>query len=922
MRIVEAGSVFKISFDYDPRIIAEVKRIPGRWYDGGSKAWIVPATSSSEVEMLRGKYCIDEKYLAPEEVGEIPPMPELTIPLVLRRTPRHYQGQGIAAGMQFKRFINGDEPGLGKTLQAIATLVATKATPALVICPATLMINWRNEFAATCDLRVQILTPKLQKTWPLFLDTGLCDVLIINYESLPKYFTTEIKKEEGKKLTLRDIKFRPEIKQFKTVILDESHKCFPYETKVLTNQGPMAIGDIVEKNLTNLLVCSFDITTNSLTYKSIKNVWRNELSGRHLYKLTHSKGELYATENHEIYTSAGRKKALSEIQSGESLLALPANIFSGKIRENNSQILQQSMLEQVCGMQRENESSGKRKMRKKLYPKSNRNLRMVQRCLRNDAHRVLDGQEVLRAKLLSKMENDTARGISGASNRRINSKAKEISSKSKTQQRPFGIQKQQNEGRKEPNEQSSIACKNDCIEQRQNVSFKGWEWSADSPTIKTMGGAEYFQANFGVSYPYSASKRPIQKSAKQLQSRYRNRINKVGNRSGRRNSQHKEVEVFRQAQNGNLECVRVDSVEIYKPTSPEQFGYSSVRNQVVYDLEIEDTHNYFADGILVSNCKDTSTRQAKMCKGICHDKEYVIMLTGTPVMNNAKDLISQLAIMNQLQALGGYKHFYNRYCGGNGKESTNLKELHYKLATTCFFRRLKKDVLTELPDKSRRILTCDITNRKEYNDAMADFATYLREYTSKTDEEIRRSMRAEILVRMNKCRNISARGKMNEVVEYIDEVVDAGEKVIVFIHQKEIALKLMQHYPTAVTVRGDDDKEARSIAIDKFQTDPNTKIIICSIKAAGVGITLTASSRVAMVEQPWTAADCDQCEDRAHRLGQKNAVEITYFLGADTIDEYMYDIIESKRNVANEVTGTPDDIQRILINKLIEKLGL
>lgn len=137
-----------------------------------------------------------------------------------------------------------------------------------------------------------------------------------------------------------------------------------------------------------------------------------------------------------------------------------------------------------------------------------------------------------------------------------------------------------------------------------------------------------------------------------------------------------------------------------------------------------------------------------------------------------------------------------------------------------------------------------------------------------------------------------------------------------FTTQKEIALKLLEKYPQAVSVRGDDSMEQRQIAIDSFQNKPQTNVIVCSIKAAGVGITLTASSRVAFVELPWHPADCDQCEDRCHRIGQKDSVQVTYFLGNETIDQHIYDIIEKKRVIANEVTGTEDSVQREIIDKI------
>jgi SWI/SNF-related matrix-associated actin-dependent regulator 1 of chromatin subfamily A len=318
--------------------------------------------------------------------------------------------------------------------------------------------------------------------------------------------------------------------------------------------------------------------------------------------------------------------------------------------------------------------------------------------------------------------------------------------------------------------------------------------------------------------------------------------------------------------------------------------------------------------------KDGSTQQSKFAMGITKGKEWVLGLTGTPVVNKPKDLVAQLHIIGRLAEMGGYKFFMDRYCGGNGSGATNLSELSYKLQTTCFYQRQKKEVLTELPDKMRQIVLCDITTSREYQDALKDLSTYLADYRKKTDEEVARSMRGEIMVKIGVCKNISARGKINDVIEHIDEVVAAGEKIGVFIHQKEIAAALKAHYPHALTITGSDSQDARQNAVDSFQNKPECNIILLSIKAAGVGLTLTAASRCAFVELPWHAADCDQCEDRFHRIGQKDSVQCAYFLGKDTIDEDIYQLIEKKRTIANSVMGAQDNVQKEIIDRVMNSI--
>lgn len=350
-------------------------------------------------------------------------------------------------------------------------------------------------------------------------------------------------------------------------------------------------------------------------------------------------------------------------------------------------------------------------------------------------------------------------------------------------------------------------------------------------------------------------------------------------------------------------------------------NYESLKKYFVQDIVTKPGHAFkLKDVIFTPNInlfksviideahriKDPSSQQSKFTKGLTSGKEVIFAISGTPVVNKAKDLASMLAIINQVDKFGGYTKFVAEY-GFND----NMEELNYKLNTICFYSRNKKEVLKELPDKIRTVVPCDIDNRNEYAAALSDLADYLKEYRAATDEQVRRSMRGETMVKIGVLKNISARGKLNAVRDYIDDMLESDEKVVVFIHQKEIAGFLTQAFPDAVTITGNDDMITRQKNIDAFQNDPTVKLIVCSIKAAGVGLTLTASSNVVFVELPWTAADTDQCEDRCHRIGQKDSVNCVYFLGKNTIDEDIYKIIKYKREISNKITGG--------INEAIEK---
>lgn len=310
--------------------------------------------------------------------------------------------------------------------------------------------------------------------------------------------------------------------------------------------------------------------------------------------------------------------------------------------------------------------------------------------------------------------------------------------------------------------------------------------------------------------------------------------------------------------------------------------------------------------------KDPSAQQTIFTKGITTGKEWVILLSGTPVVNRPEDLVAQLSIMGRLQEFGGRTQFMADYCidqkDKKAEPAVPLSVLSRKLYDTCMIRREKAKVLPQLPDKTRIDLYVDIDNAPEYNLAAADLAAYLQQYTEGTDREIRRKMRMEALVRFMTLRRLATLGKVAQATDFIRTFLENGKKLIVFCSLHEVVDGLVKAFPGAVTVTGRDSAVEKQAAVDSFQNNAETMLIICSIKAAGVGLTLTASSSVAFLELPWTYCDCCQCEDRAHRIGQKDNVTCYYLLAGGTIDQAVYRLIQDKKNTAAQIMNCDDDI--------------
>lgn len=321
--------------------------------------------------------------------------------------------------------------------------------------------------------------------------------------------------------------------------------------------------------------------------------------------------------------------------------------------------------------------------------------------------------------------------------------------------------------------------------------------------------------------------------------------------------------------------------------------------------------------------KDPAAQQTIFTKGITTGKEWIILLSGTPVVNRPEDLVAQLSIMGRLQEFGGRTKFMADYCTDpkdkKAEPAIPLSVLSDTLYANCMIRREKAKVLPQLPDKTRVDLYVDISNMPEYNLAAADLAAYLSRYTGCTDWEIRSKMRMEALVRFKTLRKLATLGKVAQAVDFIRTFLENGKKLIVFCSLHEVVDQLLNFFPKAVTVTGRDTSANKQASVDAFQDNPDTMLIICSIKAAGVGLTLTASSNVAFIELAWTYADCCQCEDRAHRIGQKDNVTCYYLLGRGTIDQTVYSLIHHKKSIAAEIMNADDDIptDEMYFNELV-----
>lgn len=323
----------------------------------------------------------------------------------------------------------------------------------------------------------------------------------------------------------------------------------------------------------------------------------------------------------------------------------------------------------------------------------------------------------------------------------------------------------------------------------------------------------------------------------------------------------------------------------------------------------------FDESHLLKNGNARRTQAAiRFADKVHKENGAVVCLTGTPVLNRPSELLTQLRIMNRLSDFGGVQGFKEQY-----KDPKNLVTLNKRLRSVCFLRRKKLDVLKELPPKrwADVLVDGDPAVMREYRKAEQDIVGFLKgraqelaaESGASTKEAKRiaweQALRAEAakhLVAVNTLKMLAARAKLSVAEQWIEEFVETGNKLVVFGWHREIVNFVAERFGTTSRVQGGMSDEDKQSAVDAFQTDADVKVISCSLKAAGVGITLTAASDVLFLEQGWTPADQDQASDRCHRIGQEDSVTAWTFICQDTIDEYIADVIARKRGIVDAAT--------------------
>jgi SWI/SNF-related matrix-associated actin-dependent regulator 1 of chromatin subfamily A len=315
-----------------------------------------------------------------------------------------------------------------------------------------------------------------------------------------------------------------------------------------------------------------------------------------------------------------------------------------------------------------------------------------------------------------------------------------------------------------------------------------------------------------------------------------------------------------------------------------------------FDLVVVDEAHYI---------KNAQAQRTKLINDIVKNVDRIWLLTGTPMTSRPIDYYNLLSLVDSPVAKN-WMAYVIRYCQGyqfkvgprkvwNVMGASNLEELRDRTSGLTL-RRLKEDVL-DLPDKIITPVYLRLKS-KEYEEVMGEYYNW---YEKNPEES--KSLTVQF-TKLTKVRQIIANEKIAQTIELTENILEQDKKVIIFCNFTESLNKIVEHFgKAAVKVDGSMSKPERQHSVDEFQDNPKVKVFVGNIKAAGVGLTLTAGEAVVMNDLSFLPSDHAQAEDRAYRYGQKNNVLVYYPIFENTIEGIIYDILNNKKQVIATVMG-------------------
>lgn len=326
--------------------------------------------------------------------------------------------------------------------------------------------------------------------------------------------------------------------------------------------------------------------------------------------------------------------------------------------------------------------------------------------------------------------------------------------------------------------------------------------------------------------------------------------------------------------------------------------------------------------------KNPTAKRTKACMLLSENVDSIVGLSGTPILNWPVELWAPLQMIKP-ELFPSFSKFAWRYTkpkhtpwGWTFTGARKTKELNRILLENVMIRRLKKDVLPELPDKIQKVISFRLSSKsyKEYTEAEKHFLRWLRKISPAKAHKAKKS---QALTKIGYLLRLVAQLKMEQTIQWLKDFAEAhpDEKLIGLTMNTFVIDRLKKEFPDCVIVDGRVTGRDRTESVRKFQTNKKVKWFWGNWKAAGVGITLTAAHHLVSLDFPWTPGDLEQGIARPHRIGQEKDVMIYFLSTLNTIEEKLMKTLHKKSSViAAVIDGRRDSMEFDLFDELLKEL--
>ncbi|KAF8796615.1 SWI/SNF-related matrix-associated like protein [Argiope bruennichi] len=314
--------------------------------------------------------------------------------------------------------------------------------------------------------------------------------------------------------------------------------------------------------------------------------------------------------------------------------------------------------------------------------------------------------------------------------------------------------------------------------------------------------------------------------------------------------------------------------------------------------------------LMIISLKNPKSARTKAAQEVIKNVKRIIMLSGTPALSRPIELYTQLSALRPREFFS-YMEYGMRYC--NGKQtpwgwdfngSSNMGELQILLEETVMIRRLKSDVLQQLPSKFRQMILLDPSRISTKSKVLMAMSRKLQQESLKGME--RRGVLLEYF-------HETGEVKLKAVCEYILDLLESDKKFICFAHHQNvingICKVIEEKRIDYIRIDGSVSSEQRLKLCEKFQLNDSCKVAVLSITSANCGITLTAANLVVFAELFWNPGILTQAEDRAHRIGQQDNVVVQYLVAKGTADDEIWPLVQRKLDVLNKAGLSKDNFK-------------